>query len=202
MSPPSTMASTSGRTARSRSSRSTTSMRMGRSSRATQDARGVEPRGTTVALDAAQHRGPGHATLAQQRDDGLVERLAIVAVGFADVDARQQRGSVDPHGRSLPTRQPGNDGQHADDDRADEVAEHEQVVTLLDQAPRLQHQRRERGVGADEADHQRHADLRRHDGAVHGQGEDDAEHERAGDVDRERAPRKAAAGEILAPIPG
>jgi len=71
-----------------------------------EDARGVDARIPTEALDAAQDGGPGEATPAQQLHDGLIEGTAIVVVGLADVDAHQQRRTIDLHGRALPTASP------------------------------------------------------------------------------------------------
>ena len=66
----------------------------------------MDARVPAEALDAAQDGGPGESALAQQLDDGLVEGTAVVMVGLADVDAHQQRGTVDPHGRALPMASP------------------------------------------------------------------------------------------------
>src|SRR6185312_8201630 len=69
---------------------------------------------------------------------------------------------------------------------------------------RLQAERRERRVRAEEADRQCRAQPRRDPPPLGGEREDEPEQERAADVDRERAPRKRpalpAADEALEPV--
>ena len=52
------------------------------------------------ALDPAEDRRAGQAALAQERDDRLVERLAVAVVRFADVDPDEQGRPVDARHQS------------------------------------------------------------------------------------------------------
>ena len=66
----------------------------------------MEVRVGAEAFDAAQDGGAGEAALAEERDDGLVERFAIAMVGLADVDPNEERRSFDAHQTARPTARP------------------------------------------------------------------------------------------------
>ena len=74
--------------------------------RETQQPGRVEVRVGAEALDAADDGRAGQLPLAQERDDRLVERLAIVVVRLADVDPDEQRRTLDAQQTARPIARP------------------------------------------------------------------------------------------------
>ena len=66
------------------------------------------------ALDPAHDGRARHPALAEERDDRLVERLAVVVVGLADVDPDEQRRALDAHQIARPMARPGRDRDEPD----------------------------------------------------------------------------------------
>src|SRR5213596_29982 len=57
----------------------------------------MEPAGFAKAHGAAQHGGPGQMHFARLAHDGLIERLVMPAVAFAEKDAQQNRVAGNLH---------------------------------------------------------------------------------------------------------
>ena len=57
-------------------------------------------------LDPTDDGRARQAALAQEHDDGLVERLAVAMVGLADVDADEERRPFDAHQIARPMMSP------------------------------------------------------------------------------------------------